>query len=76
MHRKRGANLKLQDILAKLRSKNESVSVPTVIYASADIARAKSVLDRLLNTIDRNEVSYSREVAVESNEIEEQPICG
>ncbi len=69
MHRKKGADLELKYILAKLN--NAPCAVVPTSYSSLDILKAKSVLDRLLKQPTRNEVSYIKEVPTELEELEE-----
>jgi len=71
MHRKRGADINLADVLAKLRGEKPPKPVP-VVYSASDIVAAKSVLDRLLLATTKNEVSYIREIPTENNEPEEE----
>lgn len=68
MHRKKGASLELKDILAKLKGNTVRYKVT---YASKDVAKAKAILDRLLSTSTRNEVSYIRDVPTVVEDTEE-----
>lgn len=71
MHKVRGANLELKDILAKLDAAANPKAKPTslsVTYSTSDINKAKSVLERLLNSPDRNEVAYITPVTTEIEE--------
>ena len=72
-HRKRGASLQLKDILDKLKRETEPATkqVYKTVYASSDIEKARTVLDRLLLTVDRDEVSYSRELPTILDELDE-----
>lgn len=69
MYKKRGASLKLRDILAKLNQTDNAVThTYRTNYASADIIKAKSVLERLLKATNKSEVSYTEEVVTEIGE--------
>jgi hypothetical protein len=55
MHEVRGANIKLQNVLAKLRG--EPKPLPReLVFSSSDIASAKTVLDRLLTRLVVEEI--------------------
>ena len=71
MHRKRGADINLADVLAKLRGEEVPKPAP-VVYSASDIIAAKTVLDRLLLATTRNEVSSIREMPTENNESSEE----
>lgn len=69
MYRKRGADINLADVLAKIR--NESAPLPApIVYAPTDISAAKKVLDRLLSAASASEVSYIRVIPEEVTETE------
>jgi len=65
MYRKRGADINLADVLAKIRK--EPLQHTPVVYSKPDILAAKKVLNRLLGTIITNEIS-SITVIPEENE--------
>lgn len=67
MYRKQGVSPRLKDVLDKLHNKEKRKK--TVVYSSADILAAKTVLDRLLAAADRNEVSSITPVPRECDEI-------
>lgn len=59
MHRVRGADINLRDVLAKVRGEILPPPEP-VTYSSSDIAAAKNVLANLLNRASQSEVTYTR----------------
>lgn len=65
MYRKRGVSPRLQDVLDKMNGKKHT----PVTYSPSDILAAKGVLDRLLSSPRRNEVSYTRVVPTELEEV-------
>lgn len=65
MYRKRGVSLNLQDVLDKMNGKE----ITPVSYSSSDILAAKAILDRLLTSPTRNEVSYTKIVPKELEEV-------
>ena len=67
MHRKRGADINLADVLAKLRGEKRPKPAP-VVYSASDIIAAKTVLDRLLAATNTSEVSSIRVIPEESEE--------
>lgn len=76
MHRVRGADLKLVDVLARAASKKAGAKsnilpfpVPKrVVYAKSDRMAAKTILKRLLVVLPRNEISSIQEVTTEIEE--------
>lgn len=68
MYRKRGTCIKLEEVLAKLKGEKPDIPNTPIKYSSADILAAKTILDRLLASAERNEVSS---IEVVPKEIEE-----
>lgn len=66
MYRKRGADINLADVLAKLRK--EPLKYTPIVYSKPDILAAKKVLDRLLGTITTSEISYITVIPEENEE--------
>ena len=62
MYRKKGVDVVIEDILAKVRDPDH-VSKPTpIVYADSDIIKAKTVLDRLLAQSAKSDISSIQKV--------------
>ena len=68
MYRKKGTNIVLEDILAKVRNPAHTVVYVSTVYAGSDIVKAKTVLDRLLAMTERTEISSIKEAVTEVSE--------
>ena len=68
MYTKHRTGPDLKAIVAKIQGKRTAPPA-RVVYSSADIVAAKTVLTRLLDAADRNEVSYTKVAAKEVSEI-------
>ena len=68
MYRKKTSKQNLEDILARLKNPDFVPVHEPIVYASADISKAKTVLDRLLLGASRSEISSIEKVALEVSE--------
>ena len=68
MYRKKGTNVIIEEVLAKIRNPAHITITEPVVYASSDRVKAKTVLDRLLAKTVRNEISSIEKVVTEVSE--------
>jgi len=66
MYRKKGANMTVKEVLARM--KNQEVTYTPTVYASSDIIGAKKILERLLNNPVRAAISSVKEAVTEDLE--------
>jgi len=66
MYKRKGVDLTIQEVLAKL--KNPNYIPPKMKYAASDIKSARAVLDRLTRKPQTREISYIKEAPLESIE--------
>ena len=73
MYKKKGVSLKLDDVLIRAGlakpKKKQTIAHKPIVYSTADIEAAKKVLTRLLNAPSRNEVTSTRVIPDEINEV-------
>lgn len=68
MYRKKGTNIVLADILAKVRNPAYKAVPAPIVYAVSDINKAKTVLDRLLAQAASSDISSIKKVVIEVRE--------